>query len=209
MSENEKPRNRIAELRKEKGLTLQQVADAIGVGNNTISRYETGKREPKLETWIKLANFFGVPLAYLQGINDSKDYNFFIITKIKEFEHLLDKADENSTYSSLKKANDKLGEIEIGHSLKGFAFLHSIMSELENDPEEGKIIATLSKKQMSDIFDTISSFYYLALDANRGDKIAKKYYKKIKQTYSKYLNESMQEETKSTNFTGESNDLPF
>lgn len=70
MTENKKPHNRIAELRKEKGLTLQQVADAIGVGNNTISRYENGKREPKLETWIKLSNFFNVSISYLQGISN-------------------------------------------------------------------------------------------------------------------------------------------
>ena len=72
--------NRIKEVRKKKGLSLQQVADAVGVGNNTISRYETGKREPKLETWQALANFFDVTVPYLQGIDDkpntgySKDY---------------------------------------------------------------------------------------------------------------------------------------
>ncbi|GAY74327.1 helix-turn-helix domain-containing protein [Lentilactobacillus kosonis] len=43
--------NRIAAIREQQGYTLQQVADAIGVGNNTISRYETGIREPKLATW--------------------------------------------------------------------------------------------------------------------------------------------------------------
>ena len=73
MSESKKSHNRIAELRKEKGLTLQQVADAIGVGNNTISRYENGKREPKLETWLRLADFFDVPVSYLQGTSDIKD----------------------------------------------------------------------------------------------------------------------------------------
>ena len=75
MSENKKPHNRIAELRKEKGLTLQQVADAIGVGNNTISRYENGKREPKLETWVKLANFFNVTVSYLNGYENISFYN--------------------------------------------------------------------------------------------------------------------------------------
>lgn len=70
MSGKEKNHNRIAKLRKEKGLTLQQVGNAIGVGNNTISRYETGKREPKLETWIKLADFFDVPVSYLQGLSE-------------------------------------------------------------------------------------------------------------------------------------------
>ena len=59
--------NRIKEVRKKKGLSLQQVADAVGLGNNTISRYETGKREPKLETWNKLADYFHVPVAYLKG----------------------------------------------------------------------------------------------------------------------------------------------
>ncbi|WP_418524276.1 helix-turn-helix domain-containing protein, partial [Limosilactobacillus oris] len=68
--EEKKPHNRIAELRKEKHLTIQQLADEIGVANGTISRYEKGSREPKLETWIKLADFFDVPVPYLQGLND-------------------------------------------------------------------------------------------------------------------------------------------
>ena len=74
MSESKKPHNRIAELRREKGLTLQQVGDAVGVGNNTISRYENGKREPNSEMWKKLANYFNVSVDYLVG-ND--DYNTF------------------------------------------------------------------------------------------------------------------------------------
>lgn len=62
--------NRIKEVRKKKGLSLQQVADAVGLGNNTISRYETGKREPKIETWNKLAEYFNVPTSYLMGLSD-------------------------------------------------------------------------------------------------------------------------------------------
>lgn len=64
--------NRLREERLKKGLSLQQVADAVGVGNNTISRYETGKREPKLETWNKLAEYFSVPTSYLMGTDDLK-----------------------------------------------------------------------------------------------------------------------------------------
>ncbi|MDN6030367.1 MAG: helix-turn-helix domain-containing protein [Lactococcus plantarum] len=59
--------NRIKELRKINGLSLQQIADDIGVGNSTISRYENGKREPKEETWQKLADCFDVPVPYLKG----------------------------------------------------------------------------------------------------------------------------------------------
>ncbi len=65
--------NKLREVRKEKGLTLNEVGKHIGVKNNTLSQYETGKREPKLETWQKLANFYKVPVPYLQGLTISKD----------------------------------------------------------------------------------------------------------------------------------------
>ena len=73
MNENKKPHNRIAELRKEKSLTLQQVADAIGVGNNTVSRYETGNRKPSEKALTKISNLFRVPVPYLQGNGWSQD----------------------------------------------------------------------------------------------------------------------------------------
>lgn len=85
--------NRIKEVRKKKGLSLQQVADAVGVGNNTISRYETGKREPKLETWQALANFFNVTVPYLQGIDkEIYDLKFPTQQEAIDFIHQIMKA---------------------------------------------------------------------------------------------------------------------
>lgn len=85
--------NRLKEVRKKKGLSLQQVADAVGLGNNTISRYETGKREPKLEMWQKLADIYGVSVPYLQGI-DEDVYEFKFSTKqdVIDFIHEIMKA---------------------------------------------------------------------------------------------------------------------
>lgn len=62
--------NKIRELRAERGLTLANLANNTGLAVSTISQYETGKREPKLATWIKLADYFGVSVGYLQGIED-------------------------------------------------------------------------------------------------------------------------------------------
>ena len=39
------------------------------MSSSRISQYETGKREPKLETWNKLAEYFNVPTFYLMGLN--------------------------------------------------------------------------------------------------------------------------------------------
>lgn len=66
-------KNRLRELRKEKNMTLKQVSEKLGIASNTLSQYETNKREPKLKTWQALANFFNVPVSYLQGIGVSSD----------------------------------------------------------------------------------------------------------------------------------------
>lgn len=72
--------NRIKELREKNNLTLRGLGKEINMSSSRISQYETGKREPKLETWQALANFFDVTVPYLQGIDDkpntgySKDY---------------------------------------------------------------------------------------------------------------------------------------
>lgn len=65
-------KNRLKELRTKKHLTLKELGEQLGMPNNTLSQYETGKREPKLETWQKLADFFDVPTSYLQGFGLSK-----------------------------------------------------------------------------------------------------------------------------------------
>lgn len=68
--------NRLKEIRQEKKLTLKEVSSQLEQNNLKISpdalaKYERGDREPKLETWQKLADFFNVPVDYLLGI--SKD----------------------------------------------------------------------------------------------------------------------------------------
>lgn len=74
--------NRLRELRKEKKLTLKEVSSQLEQNNLRISpdalaKYERGDREPKLETWQKLADFFGVSVPYLQGISKVKDVDAF------------------------------------------------------------------------------------------------------------------------------------
>lgn len=65
--------NRIRELRNEQSLTLKELGEKVGLAPNTISQYETGDREPKLKTWQKLADYFGVSVGYLQGIEDKSE----------------------------------------------------------------------------------------------------------------------------------------
>ena len=63
--------NRLKELRHKKNLSQKDLAKKLNISQQAISLYEKGDREPKLETWQKLADFFNVPVDYLLGI--SKD----------------------------------------------------------------------------------------------------------------------------------------
>lgn len=62
--------NRIKELRAEKNISQAQLAVAVGVTADAIGKYERSDREPKLKIWQKLADYFGVSVGYLQGIED-------------------------------------------------------------------------------------------------------------------------------------------
>ncbi len=62
--------NRIKELRHKKNMTLKELGNALNMRDNTLSQYENNKREPKLETWRKLADFFNVSVEYLMGLSD-------------------------------------------------------------------------------------------------------------------------------------------
>ncbi|MFT8599355.1 MAG: helix-turn-helix transcriptional regulator [Leuconostoc pseudomesenteroides] len=65
--------NRLKELRKNKGLTLKDIQEQTGIKRSTYSDYENENTEPKLETWQKLADFFGVYVGYVQGVSDAEN----------------------------------------------------------------------------------------------------------------------------------------
>lgn len=85
--------NRIKELREKNSLTLRGLGKEINMSSSRISQYETGKREPKLETWKALANFFNVSVPYLQGIEEiPSDLNFSTKQEAIDFIHKIMKA---------------------------------------------------------------------------------------------------------------------
>lgn len=65
--------NRIEALRKKTNLSRRKLGLKTNIPEASLRRYEAGGTEPKLETWEKLANFFNVPVPYLQGLGISKE----------------------------------------------------------------------------------------------------------------------------------------
>ena len=76
---------RIKMLRKEKGITQVELAEAMGLSKGTIAMWEVGKREATFDTLCKLAEFFGKSIAYILGRSDDNSdeaYNEEVIDRI-------------------------------------------------------------------------------------------------------------------------------
>ena len=53
------------ELRKEKGLTQEQLAERLRVSRRTVSRWETGSNMPDLDILIEMSDYYEVELREL------------------------------------------------------------------------------------------------------------------------------------------------
>lgn len=61
---------RLKSLRFQNGVTQKAIAEGIGVTPVSVQRFEYGTAKPKLDTVIKIADFFNVSLDYLIGRSD-------------------------------------------------------------------------------------------------------------------------------------------
>jgi transcriptional regulator with XRE-family HTH domain len=90
---------RLAELRKEKGLSQTQVAKQLSTSISVISRYERGEMTPSIATAKGLAELLGATVGYLLGETDEADllkdpdmvrrFKDIISLKPKDKEHVL------------------------------------------------------------------------------------------------------------------------
>ena len=63
---------RLAELREDHDLSQAQMANILGVSQATYSRYETGRLDVPSQTLIALAQYSGVSVDYLLGLDERK-----------------------------------------------------------------------------------------------------------------------------------------
>lgn len=62
---------RLRDLRKDKGISMKELAKEIDVTDAAVSNWENGINEPKLTYLIKLCLYFEVSADYLLGISDN------------------------------------------------------------------------------------------------------------------------------------------
>jgi len=84
--------SRLIQIRKNRGMTQQGLADAAGIHVNQIKRYESGTAQPTLEALVKLAQNLHVSLDELvfedqeRGPSDKLKLLFEAIDKLNNHE---------------------------------------------------------------------------------------------------------------------------
>lgn len=62
---------RLREIRKSKNISQLKLAMDLNMAQHTISRYETGEREPGINELIKIADYFNISVDYLLERTDN------------------------------------------------------------------------------------------------------------------------------------------
>ena len=89
-------------LRKEKGLSQVQLAEALKVSKACISMIEIGKNEPTANTLLKYADFFQCTTDYLLGRED--DFGNVVVPTEKPAPLPQDEQEMLQIYQSLSSA---------------------------------------------------------------------------------------------------------
>lgn len=117
----------LKDLRREKGITQEQLAEQLNVSDRTVSRWETGSNLPDISLLVELANFYNL------GVNE-------IIEGRKESEKMDEKtedvANKMADYATQEK-NVLLKRIQIVSIVGVLVLLASIMMQTVSvEPED-------------------------------------------------------------------------
>ncbi len=83
---------RLIALRKERGLTQQQMADSIGIHVNSLKKYESGQAQPSLDVLKKIALALNVSTDFLlfeeheRGPSDELALQFEAVSQLPDEE---------------------------------------------------------------------------------------------------------------------------
>lgn len=63
---------RIREIREDRSMTQQKVADLLNVGQRTYADYESGKTRIPIDNLLILARYYNVSMDYISGASNVK-----------------------------------------------------------------------------------------------------------------------------------------
>lgn len=162
--------NRIRECRQNKKLTLKQLSEELAkhdfkISADALGKYERSEREPKLETWIKLADFFNVSIPYIQGIQNSPEPNKKV--NLNSMIHYVTEAHKSQLLNSKQTQKDLLTSL-----------FNLLLSDKDKELYKKYFQLMLQSNNQNILISDLSYLFRLFLKAHYSDsEIAKEIYK--------------------------------
>lgn len=63
---------RLKELKKDRGMTLVEIADMLGISRQSVVYYVMGNRLPSIPILIRIAKLFGTSVDYILGVSNNR-----------------------------------------------------------------------------------------------------------------------------------------
>ncbi|MBE7017092.1 MAG: helix-turn-helix transcriptional regulator [Ruminococcaceae bacterium] len=124
----------LKELRKEKGLTQQQLAEKLNVSDGTVSRWETGSNMPDIGMLVYIADFYDVSIPeIIYGERKSENMNM----------ETRNTAVAMAEYSHNEKKNGKAKIAAALLSLFGIFIIISALSIFPSESSWGSVYSVL------------------------------------------------------------------
>ncbi|MDN2998586.1 helix-turn-helix transcriptional regulator [Streptococcus suis] len=158
--------NRLKELRKEKKLTQQELADTFQVSKRTVQYWENGESQIKPDKAQALADHFGVSVGYLLGFEDNLKEALKNLENSEEYEtdyykafrahYELRVADGQENFFNLKDDShyEKLRQCILLSLIPNFKDFSA--KELENKLLDRKLL-TEAEYKLSDFFFSLGT----------------------------------------------------
>ena len=143
--------NRLKELRKEKDLSQQALANELGISKRTLAYWESGESQIKPDKAQQLADFFGVSVGYLLGYSDKEERSSSIELKNDIRRELIEQ---------LLKANRRETAIDRGFSMQGLLDENSALRD-ENRRLTNELMDSYPTNAKAKLLDTIISEGYI------------------------------------------------
>lgn len=105
--------NRLKQLRIERGLTQQQLADILNISKSSINMYERGEREPGFETLEAIADVFNVDMNFLLGKSHVKNQLLEDTPLSKTDELIKDDPLAGQLFAAYGKVKEEFSQAEI------------------------------------------------------------------------------------------------
>lgn len=117
-------KNRIAQFRRESDMNQRELGEKLGVGQTTVSAWETGRNEPDSDSLSRMANLFHTTIGYLMGYEAESYLHGLTPGEYEQFEadrdarRAIARWQEQSTSGECEPTEDEIEEYLRGADMK-------------------------------------------------------------------------------------------